>query len=129
IDIHSESKVRELEQQAKRQMASLEHLGEDLAETLFKLGWRSPSDLAEAAPEELSAVPGLGGSEAAQRIIASAKALIVEEAKRLREEAERRQRGAQKSPEERLLSVKGVGTETASALLAAGVRTAAELAL
>src|SRR5439155_1746500 len=55
IDIHSESKVRELEHQAKRQMASLERMGEDLAETLFKLGWRSPSDLAEAAPGELSA--------------------------------------------------------------------------
>src|SRR5262245_22770374 len=128
IDIHSESKVRELEEQAKRQMASIEHLGEELAETLFKLGWRSPSDLAEAAPEELAAVPGLGGGEAAQKIIAAAKTLLVEEARRLREESERRAREAQKTPEERMLSVKGVGPEVAAALGRGGLKTAEELA-
>src|SRR3970282_1912565 len=60
IDIHSESKIRELESHAKTAMASLASVGEDLAETLFKLGWRSVPDLADAVPEELAAVPGLG---------------------------------------------------------------------
>src|SRR5215468_9979908 len=39
IDIHSETKVRELEEQAKRQMAGLPGLDQEHAETLFKLGW------------------------------------------------------------------------------------------
>src|SRR5262244_1860782 len=66
IDIHSETKVRELEEQAKRQMAGLPGLDQEHAETLFKLGWRSPSDLADATAEELAAVPGLGGQSAAE---------------------------------------------------------------
>src|SRR5215813_3373378 len=79
IDIHSESKVRELEEQAKRQMASIEHLDAEHAETLFKLGCRSPSDLADATTEELAAVPGLGGQSAAEKIIKAAGTLVAEE--------------------------------------------------
>src|SRR5262249_6248519 len=82
IDIHSESKIRELEAQAKAAMASLHGVGDDLAETLFKLGWRSVVDLAEAVPEELAAVPGLGGSEAARRIIDGARGWLDEERRR-----------------------------------------------
>src|SRR5204862_5665384 len=48
IDIHSETKVRELEEQAKRSMASIPGVDHELAETLFKLGWRSSRDLSEA---------------------------------------------------------------------------------
>src|SRR5271169_6631883 len=44
IDIHAESKVRELEEQAKRSMAEIEGSSEELAHTLFKLGWHSAED-------------------------------------------------------------------------------------
>ncbi|MBI4509140.1 MAG: transcription termination/antitermination protein NusA [Deltaproteobacteria bacterium] len=93
IDIHSESKIRELEAQAKAAMAALPDVGDDLAETLFKLGWRSVPDLAEAVPEELAAVPGLGGVDSARRIIDSARRWIDEERQRqqaAREESQRR---------------------------------------
>jgi len=99
-----------------------------MAETLFKLGWRSPSDLADAQAEELAAVPGLGGVEAAGRIIEAARELLVEEARRAKEEADRRAREAQKSPQERLLSVKGVGPQVVEALAKGGVTTAEQLA-
>src|SRR5215813_13056415 len=79
IDIHSETKVRELEEQAKRQMAGLPGLDQEHAETLFKLGWRSPSDLADATADELAAVPGLGGQSAAEKIIKAAGTLVAEE--------------------------------------------------
>src|SRR3954453_23963849 len=68
IDIHSESKVRELEEQARRSMAEIEGSSEDLAATLFKLGWRSAEEVARARIEELGGVPGVGGEAGAQRL-------------------------------------------------------------
>ena len=41
IDIHSESKIMELEARAKTQMAAIEGVDEDLANVLFQFGWRS----------------------------------------------------------------------------------------
>ena len=52
IDIHSESKVREMEQRARVSMAAIEGVGAETAEALFKLGWRSAADVANAKPEE-----------------------------------------------------------------------------
>src|SRR5581483_9306569 len=51
IDIHSESKVREMEQRSRVSMAAIEGVGTEIADTLFKLGWRSAADVANAKPE------------------------------------------------------------------------------
>jgi N utilization substance protein A len=128
IDIHSETKVRELEEQAKRQMAGLPGLDQEHAETLFKLGWRSPSDLADATAEELGAVPGLGGQSAAEKIIKAAGELVAEEERRAREERERLAVEAKKSTDERLLSVKGVGPAALADLKKGGYITVEKLA-
>jgi N utilization substance protein A len=72
IDIHSESKVREMEQRSRVSMAAIEGGGTELADTLFKLGWRSAADVAGAKPEELASVAGIGSAEAAKKIISSA---------------------------------------------------------
>jgi N utilization substance protein A len=88
IDIHSESKVREMEQRARQSLAGIEEVSGELAEALFKLGWRSAADVANAKTEELASVPGLGGAEAAQRIIAAAgRAAEIERARRAEEAA------------------------------------------
>jgi N utilization substance protein A len=63
IDIHSESKIYELERRAKEQIAAIPGVSGELAETLFKLGWRSVSELSRALAEELAQVPGTGGVE------------------------------------------------------------------
>src|SRR5262249_8607452 len=128
IDIHSETKVRELEEQAKRQMAGLPGLDQEHAETLFKLGWRSPSDLADATAEELAAVPGLGGVAAAEKIIKAAGELVAEEERRNREERERLAAESKKSTDERLLSVKGVGPAALADLKKGGYITVEKLA-
>ncbi|HWN68406.1 MAG TPA: transcription termination factor NusA, partial [Haliangium sp.] len=61
IDIHSESKIQDLERRAKDQLAAIDGMNTDLAETVFRLGWRSVGELARAAPEELAVVPGIDG--------------------------------------------------------------------
>ncbi|MFH1132424.1 MAG: transcription termination factor NusA [Pseudomonadota bacterium] len=108
IDIHSESKVRELEDQAKRQLADIEGVGKELADTMFKLGWRSADDVQSTVPEELMSIPGLGGIEAANRIVAAAKKTMAKYEKRAEKEVARLAAEAKKPEEERMLSVEGV---------------------
>ena len=119
IDIHSESKIRELEAQAKRAMASLPDVN-DHAETLFKLGWRSVPDLADAVPEELAAVPGLGGLEAARRIIESSRAWIAEERQRLIAAQREASRRAAMSDDQKLGELPGVTGEVLQKLQGGG---------
>jgi len=79
IDIHAESKVKELEEHARRSMAEIEGSSDELAGTLFKLGWRSAEEVARARVEELGGVPGVGGEQGAERLkIAAAKQVEVE---------------------------------------------------
>ena len=120
IDIHSESKIRELEAQAKRAMASLPGVGEDHAETLFKLGWRSVQDLADAVPEELASVPGLGGLEAARRIGEAARAWLSEERQRQIAAQREAARRASLSDDQKLLEVKGLDGDLLPRLKAGG---------
>ncbi|MEO6954458.1 MAG: transcription termination factor NusA, partial [Polyangia bacterium] len=107
IDIHSESKVRELEEQARRSLADIEGSSDELAGTLFKLGWRSSEEVMNARLEELSGVPGIGGEEGAKNIMAnSVKQVEVDRARaeerRLKaaEKAARLADEAKKSPED-----------------------------
>ena len=128
IDIHSESKIRELEAQAKLAMASLSGVGFDVAETLFKLGWRSVQDLAEAVAEELGAVPGLGGQEAARRIIGESRSWLETERRRHQDVQRETQRRANLSDEQKLLEIKGVDQDVLAKLKEAGVGTVPDLA-
>jgi N utilization substance protein A len=102
IDIHSESKVREMEARARASLAAIEGVSAEMAETLFRAGFRSASDVANAKVEELASL--LGGTEVAQRILpAAARAAEVErvrhaeEAARAREEMPQ-QAGAEGAP-------------------------------
>ncbi len=69
IDIHSESKIREMERRSLAEMAAIPDVGETLAVTLFQMGWRGLRDLAVADADELAQVPGIGSIERADSII------------------------------------------------------------
>ncbi len=123
IDIHSESKIQELERRARMQIGAIDGLDEELAELLFRLGWRSVSDIARARAAELAQVPGIGSEEAAQGIIDGAKEYLKAEQRRqeaARREAERR---SNLTDSERLLEVNGMTEEIVSKLAEAEIRT------
>ncbi|HVK78581.1 MAG TPA: transcription termination factor NusA [Kofleriaceae bacterium] len=127
IDIHSESKIYELERRAKEQIAAINGVSHDLAETMFKLGWRSVAELSRAMAEELAGVPGVGGIEGARRIIAGANEYLQSSRRRpddLRREAERR---SALSGEEQLLEVPGVNEEVIQILATAQIRSPEDL--
>jgi transcription termination/antitermination protein NusA len=89
IDIHSEAKVREMETRAKASLAAIEGVGPELADALFKMGFRSAIEVARASADELAQLPGVGSAEAGSKMLAAAaKAAEVEE-KRRAEERER----------------------------------------
>ncbi len=127
IDIHSESKIYELERRAKEQIAAIPGVGVDMAETLFKLGWRSVTDLARGHVEELAGVPGVDGVEGAQQIIAGAATYVQGASRRrddMRREADRR---AALSGEAQLLEVGGIDEEILPILKSANVHSPEDL--
>jgi N utilization substance protein A len=66
IDIHSQSKIREMERRSRAEIAAIPGVGHELAVQLFELGWRSLRDLAVANTDELAQVVGV---DEAERII------------------------------------------------------------
>jgi N utilization substance protein A len=129
IDIHSESKIYELERRAKEQIAAAIDGAVDgpVADTLFKLGWRSVGELGRAAIEELVGLPGVGGADGARRIIESAQAYMASGGRRrddARKEAERR---ANMSGNQQLLELDGVDEEVLGVLAQANVHSPEDL--
>jgi len=128
IDIHSESKIQELEKRAKKQMGSIEGMYDELAETLFRLGWRSVAELSRARSEELAAVPGVGGQEAAQAIIDGSKGFLKAESRRQNEARREAERRSSLSDADKLAEVKGMTDELSGQLADGGCRTVEALA-
>ena len=69
IDIHSESKLREMEQHNLAEIAAIPGVGDEIAVRLFQLGWRNLRDVAIADQAELAQVPGIGSIDRAEAII------------------------------------------------------------
>ncbi|MCB9522086.1 MAG: transcription termination/antitermination protein NusA [Myxococcales bacterium] len=79
IDIHSESKIRELEDEAREALMALDGINADHVDTLWRLGYRSLEHIANTAEEELANVPGVS-IEDAERIRAGADELLARKA-------------------------------------------------
>lgn len=130
IDIHSESKIYELERRAKDQIAQAiagEGFDGQIAETLFKLGWRSVGELARAHVEELAGLPGIGGPDGARKIIEGAKGYMQSGGRRkddLRKEADRR---SQLSGDQQLMELDGVDEDVLNVLHSANVHSPEDL--
>jgi N utilization substance protein A len=66
IDIHSESKIRELEEEARLALQALAGVTADHVDTLWRLGYRTLEHIANTAEEELSNIPGISAEDAAR---------------------------------------------------------------
>ena len=121
IDIHSESKIQELERRAKAQIADIQGVGMEMAETIFKIGWRSVSDVARAIPEEFAEATGIGDVEKAKGIIQGAAEFMEAEKERRALAAKEQERRKKLPPEERMLEVPGMTKDIMAALAEAGV--------
>ena len=113
LDIISESKFRQMEEDAISALTRIEGVDENLAKTMYKLGFRSLDEVAEASEQELVGIPGLGGAGNAERI----KNAAVDALEVLRQEnvAAARERWSELSEREKLLLVRGVTERVARA--------------
>jgi N utilization substance protein A len=125
LDIISESKFKQMEEESINALSLIPGVTPSIAQTMYKLGFRSLEEVAEASTDELAGIPGLGGAENADRIKSSAETAMEELRQRRIREASRRTEPL--SERERLLFVRGVGEHTINLLTAAGVSTVEQL--
>jgi N utilization substance protein A len=121
LDIISESKFRQIEEDAISALTRIQGVDENLAKTMYKLGFRSLDEVAEASEQELSGIPGLGGAGNADRIKGAAVDAL--EAMRLENLAASRPRIGELTDREKLLLVRGVTERIVDLLDQAGYKT------
>jgi len=118
IDIHSESKVQEMETTAIHYMQKIDGVSADLADSLYKLGWRSVEDIATSDVDELTPIPGMGSAEVAASIVEGAKAVQETIVSKKRELSAFLRLEQQKTPLERISQLEGIDDTLAEKLVA-----------
>ncbi|HEY8946851.1 MAG TPA: transcription termination factor NusA [Polyangiaceae bacterium] len=121
LDIVSESKFRQMEDDAMIQLAEIDGMDDELAKNLFGLGFRALDEIAEAELSELASIEGVESEQRAEELRKAAERAL----ERLRQDRIRRvvEQGGAITDREALLLIPGMGTRTAQALEDAGYRS------
>src|SRR5689334_541662 len=125
LDIISESKFKQMEEEAIAALQQIDGVNETIARSMYRLGFRALEEVSEASVEELAAIPGLGGTEAAERIKAQSDSTM----ERLRQERIRTAsaRTEPLSDRERMMFIRGVGDRTVLLLEEAGYKSVEDI--
>ncbi len=125
LDIISEAKFKQMEEEAITALQAIEGVSEQIARSMYRLGFRTLEELAEATEQELAAIPGLGGTEAAAKIRQSAETTM----EKLRQEriTAASSRTEPLTEKERLLFIRGIGERTIQLLEDAGYKTVEDI--
>jgi N utilization substance protein A len=125
LDIISEAKFKQMEEEAVTALQQIDGVSEQIARSMYRLGFRTLEELAEATEQELAGIPGLGGAEAAAKIRSSAETTM----ERLRQD--RIQAASSRTEplteKERLLFIRGIGERTIQLLEDAGYKTVEDI--
>lgn len=116
IDVMSENRAQERNELARQSLLEIPGIGEMTVEILFVEGYRSAEEVAQASPEELIQIEGIGQKKATA-LIQAAKELLEKKAE------------DQEVPEEDSLTrLAGVGEKTMTLLGENGIQTIQQLA-
>jgi N utilization substance protein A len=120
LDIISESKFKQMEEEALAAFREMEGIGDALARSMYRLGFRALEEVAEASVEELVTIEGVANQEEAQALRERAG----ETMERLRRERISAAKTSPEAPTEReiLRLVPGVGVRTQQLLEEGGYR-------
>src|SRR6478735_4327428 len=126
LDIISESKFKQMEDEALVVLKEIDDVDEELAKAMYRLGFRALEEIAEAAIEELVTIEGVTSEERAQELKLAAERTM----ERLRRDRIHRASSQIEplSERDKLRFVPGVGTRTVQLLEEAGYRTVQDLA-
>jgi len=126
LDIISESKFKQIEEDSLGALREIEGVSEDMARAFYRLGFRALEEVAEATDEELTFVDGVNSAEQAATLRANAESAM----ERLRGE---RIRAASSgtvplTEREKLRFVAGIGMRTLQLLEESNYRNVREVA-
>src|SRR3954469_9595423 len=126
LDIISESKFKQMEDEALVVLKEIDDVDEELAKAMYRLGFRALEEIAEAAIEELVTIEGVTSEERAQELKLAAERTM----ERLRRDRIHRASSQIEplSERDKLRFVPGVGTRTVQLLEEAGYRAVTDLA-
>ncbi len=121
LDIISESKFKALEEEALAAFREIESVSEDIARSMYRLGFRALEEVAEASVEELRGIEGVDDEAGAVGLKQNATNTM----ERMREERFTELKTRREPPTERelLRLVRGVGLRTLQFLEEGGYRT------
>jgi transcription termination/antitermination protein NusA len=124
LDIISESKFKQMEEEAIAQLGRIDGVTEQVARNMYRMGFRALEEVAEATSEEIGGIQGVGPENAGAIREAAEQTM-----ERLRQE---RIVAASTKTEpltdaEKLLFVRGVGERTVQLLADAGYRSVDEI--
>jgi N utilization substance protein A len=125
LDIISESKFRQMEDEAVSSLQKIEGVAEQVAKTMYRLGFRSIEEVAEASPEELAGIPGVNNVDHAETVRQAAERAL----DAIRDDQLRAvfSEGKAFAGRQRLLFVRGVTDKVAELLEGHGYRTPEDL--
>jgi N utilization substance protein A len=126
LDIISESKFKQIEEEALGQLQEIDGVDEELARAFYRLGFRALEEVAEAGNEELTSIDGVSGEDQATALRTAAEKAM----ERLRLERIRQASSGTEplTEREKLRFVEGVGVRTLQLLEEAGFRTVQSVA-
>jgi N utilization substance protein A len=124
LDIISESKFKQMEEEAIAQLGRIDGITEQVARNMYRMGFRALEEVAEATEAEIGGIQGVGPENAAK----------IREAAETTMEKLRQERIVAASSKiepltdaEKLLFVRGVGERTVQLLADAGYRSVEEI--
>jgi len=120
LDIISETRFRQLEEESMRGILQIDGVEEALARALYRAGFRSPEEIADTSPEELAST-GVVDAAGADRLQASAADRL--EAVRLKRLEIARAKTEPLTDREKLGLIPGIGERTIELLVEAGYHT------
>jgi N utilization substance protein A len=124
LDIISESKFKQMEEEAIAQLGRIDGITEQVARNMYRMGFRALEEVAEATSEEIGGIQGVGPENAAK--IREAAESTMEKLRQERITAASSKTEAL-TDAEKLLFVRGVGERTVQLLADAGYRSVEEI--
>ena len=125
LDVISASKFKQIEEESLGTLKLIEGVDENVANALYRAGYRALEEVVQASAEQLAAIAGVGSVENAANIKARAEAAME---KHRRERIEAAMSGDQPlTGRDELMCVRGIGERTAQLLEEAGCKGVEDL--
>jgi transcription termination/antitermination protein NusA len=124
LDIISESKFKQMEEEAISQLGRIEGVSEQVARNMYRMGFRALEEVAEASEQEIGGIQGVGAENAAKIREAAEKTMETLRQERIQTASNKTEPLTDK---EKLLFVRGVGERTVQLLEDAGYRSVEDI--